>query len=230
MASNVRLGFAARHDGDMERPYPDRAAAGRALAAELGEIPGPVLVLGLARGGVPVAAQIADALGAKLDVLIVRKLGLPGQPELAMGAVAGVGDEIHVVRNEPVLAGVGEDELADVLEEETRELRRRELAYRGGRPAVDVRGRVVILVDDGLATGSTMRAAVAAVRRLAPKRVIVAVPVGGADSCRRLAQVADEVVCAWKPYYYAAVGQAYRDFSPVEDDEVRRVLAGRQMT
>jgi predicted phosphoribosyltransferase len=209
------------------RPYPDRAAAGRALAEELGEVAGSVLVLGLARGGVPVAAPVADALGAKLDVLIVRKLGLPQQPELAMGAIAGVGGYTHTVRNEPVLAEAGEHALADVLEEETRELRRREQAYRGDRPAIDVRGKVVILVDDGLATGSTMRAAVAAVRRQDPARVIVAVPVGGSEGCRRLALVADEVVCVWKPLYYTAVGQAYRDFSPVEDEEVRRILAER---
>jgi putative phosphoribosyl transferase len=209
------------------RPYPDRAAAGRALADELGTVSGSVVVLGLARGGVPVAAPIADALNAKLDVLIVRKLGLPGQPELAMGAIAGVGGEAHTVRNEPVLAEAGERALADVLAEETRELHRREQAYRGGRPAIDVRGKVVILVDDGLATGSSMRAAVAAVRRQDPERIIVAVPVGGTEGCRRLAQVADEVVCAWKPSYYTAVGQAYRDFSPVEDDEVRRILADR---
>jgi putative phosphoribosyl transferase len=209
------------------KPYADRAAAGRVLADELGEVAGSVLVLGLARGGVPVAAPVADALGAPLDVLIVRKLGLPEQPELAMGAIAGVGGYTHTVRNEPVLAEAGEHALADVLEEETRELRRREHAYRGDRPAIDVRGKVVILVDDGLATGSTMRAAVAAVRRQHPERVIVAIPVGGSDGCRRLERDADEVVCVWKPLYYTAVGQAYRDFSPVEDEEVRRILAER---
>lgn len=186
---------------------------------------GQVVVLGLARGGIPVAGPIAEALQAPLDVLIVRKLGLPGQPELAMGAVAGVGDDTHVVRNEQVLAYASEEDLAEVLEAETRELRRREAAYRGGRPALDVRDRVVVLVDDGLATGSSMRAAVEAVRRQRPAEVIVAVPVGGDDACRQLEEIADRVVCAWIPRGFAAVGQAYQDFSPVDDEEVRQVLA-----
>ncbi|MFI5691788.1 phosphoribosyltransferase [Kribbella sp. NPDC051586] len=209
----------------MRRPYPDRAAAGEALAEELGRVAGSVLVLGLARGGVPVAAPVADALGAELDVLIVRKLGLPGQPELAMGAIAGVGEDLHVVRNDQIARGVEPEALEAVRRQEMRELRRREQAYRGDRPPIDVRDRVVILVDDGLATGATMRAAVEAVRRQRPARVIVAVPVGGVESCRRLARIADQVVCAWIPRYFNAVGQAYRDFSSVSDDEVRRVLA-----
>ncbi|GAA1603292.1 hypothetical protein GCM10009804_69650 [Kribbella hippodromi] len=208
----------------MRRPYPDRVAAGRVLATELGRVPGSVLVLGLARGGVPVAAPVADALGAELDVLIVRKLGLPGQPELAMGAVAGVGDALQVVRNESIAEHVDPDVLEEVRVEEVRELRRREQAYRGDRPPIDVRGRVVVLVDDGLATGATMRAAVEAVRKQQPARVIVAVPVGAAETCRRLERVADEVVCAWTPRYFNAVGQAYRDFGPVTDDAVRAAL------
>ncbi|TCC40239.1 phosphoribosyltransferase [Kribbella speibonae] len=211
--------------GAMRRPYPDRAAAGRVLADELGSVGGSVLVLGLARGGVPVAAPVADLLDAELDVLIVRKLGLPGQPELAMGAIAGVGDELHVVRNESIAAEVDAETLEAVRRQEVRELRRREQAYRGDRPPIDVRDRVVILIDDGLATGATMRAAVEAVRRHQPARVIVAVPVGGIESCRRLSRVADQVVCAWIPQYFTAVGQAYRDFSSVSDDEVRQVLA-----
>ncbi|WP_432885492.1 phosphoribosyltransferase [Kribbella sp. CA-245084] len=209
----------------MRRPYFDRTAAGEVLADELGPVAGPVLVLGLARGGVPVAAPVADALGAELDVLIVRKLGLPGQPELAMGAIAGVGEELHVVRNEQIARDVDAAAMEEVRRREVRELRRRESAYRGDRPPIDVRDRVVILVDDGLATGSTMRAAVEAVRRQQPARVIVAVPVGGVESCRRLARIADQVVCVWIPRYFNAVGQAYRDFSSVSDDEVRRVLA-----
>jgi putative phosphoribosyl transferase len=209
----------------MRRPYFDRTAAGEALADELGQVAGSVLVLGLARGGVPVAGPIAEALGAELDVLIVRKLGLPGQPELAMGAIAGVGEELHVVRNEQIARDVDPDAMEEVRRREVRELRRREAAYRGDRPPIDVRDRVVILVDDGLATGSTMRAAVEAVRRHRPARVIVAVPVGGVESCRRLARIADQVVCAWIPRYFNAVGQAYRDFAAVSDDEVQRVLA-----
>ncbi|WP_371406376.1 phosphoribosyltransferase family protein [Kribbella sp. NBC_00662] len=209
----------------MRRPYFDRTAAGEVLADELGQVAGSVLVLGLARGGVPVAGPVAEALGAELDVLIVRKLGLPGQPELAMGAIAGVGEELHVVRNEQIAREVDADAIEEVRRREVRELRRRELAYRGDRPPIDVRDRVVILVDDGLATGSTMRAAVEAVRRQQPARVVVAVPVGGVESCRRLAQIADQVVCVWIPRYFNAVGQAYRDFSSVSDDEVQRVLA-----
>ncbi|HZX09092.1 phosphoribosyltransferase [Kribbella sp.] len=207
----------------MRRPYPDRAAAGRVLADELGAVAGSVLVLGLARGGVPVAAPVADALDAELDVLIVRKLGLPAQPELAMGAIAGVGEDLHVVRNEPIASSVDPEAMEAVRRSEERELRRREREYRGDRPPIDVRGRVVVLVDDGLATGTTMRAAVQAVRRQRPARVIVAVPVGSPASCRNLS--ADQVVCAWFPHYFSAVGQAYHDFSEVTDDEVRQVLA-----
>jgi putative phosphoribosyl transferase len=209
----------------MRRPYFDRAAAGEVLADELGQVAGSVLVLGLARGGVPVAGPIAEALGAELDVLIVRKLGLPGQPELAMGAIAGVGEELHVVRNEQIAREVDAAAIEEVRRREVRELHRREAAYRGDRPPIDVRDRVVILVDDGLATGSTMRAAVEAVRRQRPARVIVAVPVGGVESCRRLARIADQLVCVWIPRYFNAVGQAYQDFSSVSDDEVQRVLA-----
>ncbi|GAA1575193.1 hypothetical protein GCM10009742_17970 [Kribbella karoonensis] len=193
------------------------------MAEELGPVAGSVLVLGLARGGVPVAAPVADALDAELDVLVVRKLGVPWQPELAMGAIAGVGEDLYVVRNEPIATGVDPDAMEAVRRDEEAELRRRERTYRGDRPPIDVRDRVVVLVDDGLATGTTMRAAVEAVRRQRPAQVIVAVPVGSAASCRGLG--ADRVVCAWFPQYFTAVGQAYRDFSEVSDDEVRQVLA-----
>jgi len=222
----------------VERPYEDRDAAGRVLAAQVRDRLGPAgagntVVLALPRGGVPVAAPVAAALEAPLDVLAVRKIGLPGHRELAMGAVAGVGDSVQVVRNELVLSRerVPEAAFQAVLEREVTELRRREAAYRGGRPPVAVRGRTVVIVDDGLATGSTMRAGVRAVRQQQPARVVVAVPVGSADTCRSLSGEADEVVCAWTPAGFSAVGQAYLDFSPVGDDEVRRVLAaaaGRQ--
>jgi putative phosphoribosyl transferase len=208
--------------------FADRGEAGRALAGLLTAYTGrgDVVVLGLPRGGVPVAAPVALALQAPLDVLVVRKLGLPGQPEVAMGAIAGVGDAVELVRNERVLSAVSvpDEDFEAVHERELRELRRRESAYREGRPAVPVRDRVVVLVDDGLATGSTMRAAVAAVRRQHPARLVVAVPVGSADSCAALRRDADEVVCGWTPEPFYAVGQGYRDFRATEDDEVTAAL------
>lgn len=215
-----------------ERRFTDRRAAGRALAAALTpdvvdpERAGDVAVLGLPRGGVPVAAEVATSLGAPLDVVVVRKLGLPGQPELAMGAVAGVGESVELVRNEEVLAhaAVSEADLESVREREVAELRRRETAYRGGRGGLGVRGRVVVLVDDGLATGSSMRAAVAAVRHQQPVRIVVAVPVGAADTCAGLAADVDAVVCLSQPVPFMAVGQAYDDFDQTDDDEVRRAL------
>lgn len=209
-------------------PYDDRAEAGQELAGHLSGYAGrdDVVVLALPRGGVPVAAPVARALRAPLDVLVVRKLGVPGQPEVAMGAIAGVGDDVEVVRNERVLAvaRVGEDAFHAVYERELQELRRREAAYRGGRPAAAVRGAVTVVVDDGLATGSTMLAAVAAVRHHGPARLVVAVPVGAAETCASLREQADEVVCGWMPEPFYAVGQAYRDFNQTEDDEVRAAL------
>lgn len=213
-------------------PYADRAEAGRELAALLAgrlggstQPPGPT-VLALPRGGVPVAAQVARILGGTLDVLVVRKLGLPGQRELAMGAVAGVGTDVDLVRNETVIgrAGVSAERFDAVFRAEVVELRRREQAYRGGRAPAPVTGRVVLLVDDGIATGSTVRAACAAVRRRRPARLIVAVPVAAAESVRALAAAADEVVCAWTPEPFRAVGQGYRDFAQVSDARVRAML------
>lgn len=210
------------------RPYADRSAAGRVLAERLAGYAGrdDVVVLALPRGGVPVAVPVAEALGAPLDVVLVRKLGLPGQPELAMGAIAGVGGHVELVRNERVLrqAHVAEADVDAVRSRELVELRRRETEYRGDRPALPVRDRVVLVVDDGLATGSTMRAAVAAVRGRAPSQVVVAVPVGSADTCSALAREADEVVCAWTPTPFYAVGQGYVDFGQTSDDEVRAAL------
>jgi putative phosphoribosyl transferase len=209
-------------------PFENRTEAGQALAEQLAEYAGrdDVVVLALPRGGVPVAAPVAAALSAPLDVLVVRKLGLPGQPELAMGAMAGVGSSVEVVRNERVLAAVAvsESDFDAVYRRELDELRRREEAYREGRPAADVAGRVVVVVDDGLATGSTMLAAVAALQQQRPAKVVVAVPVGAADTCQALSRSADEVVCTWTPDPFYAVGQGYHDFGATQDDEVRRLL------
>jgi putative phosphoribosyl transferase len=211
------------------RGYADREEAGRALAVVLRGYAGrdDLLVLGLPRGGVPVAARVAAALAAPLDVLVVRKLGLPSQPELAMGAIAGVGETVEVIRNEQVLAGAGvsSDAFDRVCREELRELRRREQAYRDKAPALPVRDKVVIVVDDGLATGSTMRAAIAALRRQRPRRLVVAVPVAAAQTCERLRAEVDEVYCPWTADHFLAVGRGYRDFSATSDDEVRRLLA-----
>lgn len=209
-------------------PYRDRAEAGRALAAELGRHRGPgTIVLGLPRGGVPVAAEVARVLGAPLDVIVVRKLGVPGQRELAMGAVAGVGGHVEVVRNEAVLAqvGVGPGAFDRVLRAEVEELHRREVLYRGERRPPEVEGRTVVVVDDGLATGSTMRAALTALRRRDPARIVIVVPVAATSACAAFAHEVDEVVCGWTPEPFHAVGQAYADFAPTSDEEVHRLLA-----
>lgn len=208
--------------------YADRRAAGRELARQLQQYGGrdDVLVLALPRGGVPVAFEVAAALDAPLDVFLVRKLGTPGHRELAMGAIASGG---VMVLNDDVVGtlGIGADQIEAVAEEERGELARREQAYRGGRPLPSLRDRIVILVDDGLATGSTMKAAVQAVRQQQPARVVVAVPVGAPETCRELGAVADEVTCARMPTPFSAVGQWYRDFSQTTDDEVRQLLALR---
>ena len=209
--------------------YRDRLAAGAELAEALGAYAGrdDVVVLGLPRGGVPVAAAVAERIGAPLDVLVVRKLGLPEQPELAMGAIAGVGGAVEEVRNEHVLAQArpSEAEYRAVYERELATLRDRERSYRGHRDPEPVTDRVAVLVDDGLATGSTMRAAVAAVRRQQPQRVVVAVPVGARATCVDLAAEVDEVVCPWTPEPFYAVGQAYVDFAATPDEDVVRLLS-----
>lgn len=206
------------------RIFRDRRDAGRALAAALADEAGrrPV-VLGLARGGVPVAAEIAAALGAPLDVFIVRKLGVPWQPELAMGAIASGG---VLVRNEELLAGFGggAEALEAVRGREARELEARERRYRGTRPPVEVAGRNVILVDDGLATGSSMLAAIEALRAAGAASVVAAVPVGPPDTCRRVARAADRLVCLEQPRAFMAVGQWYDDFEQTTDEEVVELL------
>jgi predicted phosphoribosyltransferase len=217
-------------DGDettpSERPFRDRAEAGRVLAEHLRRYAGrdDVVVLGLPRGGVPVAYEVADQLGAPLDVFLVRKLGVPGHEELAFGAIASGGT--RVLNRELVEQLRLTPAIIDAIEtRERRELERRERAYRDDRPPPDLRGRTVILVDDGLATGSTMLAAVHAVRQHDPARVVVAVPVADPEVCASLEQVADEAVCAITPRPMRAVGMWYDDFSQTTDDEVRELLA-----
>jgi putative phosphoribosyl transferase len=207
--------------------FADRRAAGRALAARLTRPPGDVVVLGLPRGGVVVAVEVAAALGAPLDVLLVRKLGLPWQPELAMGAIAAAGDSVETVRTDAVLlrAGVAPETFAEVRSQELAELRRRESAYRAGRPALVLTDRAVVLVDDGLATGATMRAAVVAVRRERPRTITVAVPVGSPTAVEALTPEVDELVCLSAPRTFRAVGQVYADFAATTDEEVRAALA-----
>jgi putative phosphoribosyl transferase len=206
-------------------PLRDRTEAGRLLADTLREYANrdDVVVLALPRGGVPVGFEVAKALNEPLDVFVVRKLGLPGQEELAMGAIASGG--ARVLNREFIRAlGIPDDVLEQVTQEEQRELERREREYRDGRPPIDVRGRTVILVDDGLATGSSMRVAVLALRQKEPAQIVVAVPVAPRDSCVELESVADRVVCAVTPEPFWGVGQWYADFSQTSDEEVRDLL------
>jgi predicted phosphoribosyltransferase len=198
------------------------ARVARALAAYAGRP--DVVVLGLPRGGVPVASEVALALGAPLDVFLVRKLGVPFERELAMGAIATGGVRVLNTGIVDALA-IPAQAIDAIAREEEAELARREREYRGDRPARDVRGKVVILVDDGLATGATMRAAVTALRRLAPSRIVTAVPTASAEACADMIEVADEVVCAETPEPFVAVGAWYDDFSETTDDDVRRLLA-----
>ena len=212
-----------RTDGRL--PFRDRRDAGRALADKLTAYVGrsDVLVLALPRGGVPVAFEVARALRAPLDVLIVRKLGVPGHEELAMGAVATGGVR---VLNDVVVRGFGID--PDVIDSvatwERREIARRERLYRGERPAPEVRGRTVILVDDGLATGASMLAAVEALREQAPARLVVAVPTAAHETCEILRREVDDVICATTPEPFQAVGFWYEDFTQTTDEEVRDLL------
>ena len=205
--------------------FRDRRDAGRRLAAELrAYVDRPdVIVLALPRGGVPVGYEVARALHAPLDVFVVRKLGLPGHEELAMGALASGGVRVldeNLIR----VARVSDSDIERVTAAELAELERRERQYRGERPFPDLTGKTVILVDDGLATGSTMRAAVAALRREGPSRIVVAVPVAAPETCDSVREIADDVICALTPEPFRAVGLWYEDFSQTTDEEVRDLL------
>lgn len=205
--------------------FRDREHAGRVLGDALRAYAGrpDVVVLGLPRGGIPVAFEVAQALRAPLDVFVVRKLGVPGHVELAMGAIASGG--VRVVNDAVVRPlGIPPDVIERVAAEELRELQRREKLFRGERPSPDVRGKVAVVVDDGLATGSTMRAAVAALRKLDPAHIVVAVPVGARETCDELRREVDEVVCAHTPVVFDAVGLWYESFDQTSDAEVRATL------
>lgn len=208
--------------------FRDRATAGQELARALSAYAGrdDVVVLALPRGGLPVALEVAKALKAPLDVFLVRKLGVPTHPELAMGAIASGGAR---VLSDDLLAelGIPDTLVEQVATRETLELERRERLYRGSRPMPTLQGRTVILVDDGLATGSTMEAAIAALRQHKPARVVVAAPVGAADTCNRLKEKADIVVCVQTPEPFYAVGMWYERFEQISDEEVIAALANQ---
>jgi predicted phosphoribosyltransferase len=209
----------------MDGAYPDRAAAGQVLAEQLAGYAGraDVTVLGLVRGGVPVAAVVADRLAVPLDVLVVRKLGVPGAPEVAFGAVGPNG---VVVRNEEIASRLAPDSVRAVLQREETELHRRERLYRAGWQPLELAGRVAIVVDDGLATGATARVAVAVARRLGAARVVLAAPVAAPEALALIQQAADEVVCPLAPPDFGAVSRYYSRFGQVTDDEVVALLRG----
>jgi predicted phosphoribosyltransferase len=205
--------------------FEDRHDAGRRLAVILRDrkLRNPI-VLGLPRGGVPVAYEVAGALAAPLDVVVVRKLGVPWQPELAIGAIASGG--VRILNEEVVsgLPGLDDSVIDGIAATELEELERRELLYRGDKPMPNLRGRDAILIDDGLATGATMRAAIEAVRSQQPSRIIVAIPVGSAETVRSIRKIVDDVICLTTPAFFYAVGQSYRNFNQTTDEEVRRLL------
>ncbi|MGH6915897.1 MAG: phosphoribosyltransferase [Geminicoccales bacterium] len=220
--------MAAFHDFFPDpRRFHDRAEAGRELGRELRERygeRGDVIVLALPRGGVPVGYEVAKVLGAPLDVFVVRKLGVPGQPELAMGAIAS-GNARVFNRDVVQYSNVTREQVEEVISREREELGRREKLYRGDRPWPELAGKAVILVDDGLATGATMRAAISAVRQFEPDRIVVAVPVSAPETAAMIADLADDFICPVQPSPFQAVGIWYEDFSPTTDDEVRGILS-----
>lgn len=206
-------------------PYRDRVEAGRRLVSALKDLEGldDAVILALPRGGVEVGAAVARALDLPLDVLIVRKIGVPWQPELALGAMASGG--ILLLNRDIVHAtGVSPEEIDEISATERRELERRERAYRNGAGAVEVRGRTVLVVDDGVATGASMRAAVSSLRERGPARIVVGVPVGSAGTLLLLKRLADDVVCPLVPPYFTSIGEWYEDFPQLSDDAVRRLL------
>lgn len=209
----------------MAARFADRRDAGQFLARQLAHYAGrdDVVVLGLPRGGVPVAFEVATALGAPLDVFVVRKLGVPGREELAMGAIAG---GVTLVNDRVMqMFGITPEQRDAVIQREREELSRRQAAYRGHRPGEHATGKVAILVDDGLATGSTMRVAVEALRRQRPATIVVAVPIAAREACEELADLVDDIVCAVTPDRLYAIGMWYEDFSQTSDEEVRALLA-----
>lgn len=209
-----------------EPRFSDRAEAGRILALQLGGYArrSDVIVLALPRGGVPVGYEVARALEVELDVLVVRKLGVPHYPELAMGAIAS-GGALYLDEQTIRMAGITEPQIAAVLNDERRELARREALYRGQRPPLNIEGRTVIIVDDGIATGSSMHAAIDALRSGRPARIVVAVPVAPEDTAERLGGLADEFVCTHSAHQFGGVGRFYQDFGQTSDAEVRALLA-----
>jgi putative phosphoribosyl transferase len=201
--------------------FPNRTEAGRKLAEKLAAYANrkDVIVLGIPRGGVPVAFEVAGALNAPLDVFIARKLGVPGHEEFAFGAVSSGG--VRFLDQDTIeMLGIAKSEIECVTAQEQTELERRENVYRGGRPPLKVEGLTAILVDDGIATGASMQAAIAALRQMKPARVVVAVPVAPPSTCDRLRPLVDELVCAYAPEFFYAIGQFYGDFSQVTDDQV----------
>jgi len=208
-------------------PFPDRADAGRQLAARLMNYLSreDVVILALPRGGVPVAAEVAKALGLSFDLLLVRKLGIPGCSETAMGAIASNG--VCVMHDDLIQRlDLSRTEVEEVKRRETEELSRREQLYRAGKPPVDVTGKTVIVIDDGIATGATMEAAILLLRRQGARRIVVAAPVAPPDTARKLAREVDEMIVVAEPEEFSAVGEWYRNFGQTRDDEVRRLLAG----